>query len=290
MESLPVRFIRVTQVERLTPLMARVSFGGDDLADFRILEPDQQVKLYFPKPGQAAPRMPATADTDFMSWYQAYNAIPEPDRPWMRSYTVRAHDPRRGVIDVDFVLHHDAGPATRWAYTARPGDILAMFGPSPDYVRPVPLATSVAASDWLLLAGDETALPAIGALVETLPADARAVAYIEVDNPAEEQRLTTRGQLAVHWLHRNGVPAGRGDLLTEAVRAADFPPGKVFAWLAGEAGVVRTLRRHLVDERGVDKRSIDFTGHWRHTLSQDDNPTAEDLAEAQERLADMQPS
>jgi NADPH-dependent ferric siderophore reductase len=284
MEKLPIRFIEVAGVERLGPRLARVAFGGADLADFACTEPDQQVKLYFPKPRQAVPRLPEP-DSDFLGWYQAFTAIPEAERPWMRSYTIRAHHPRRRRIDIDFVLHHDAGPATRWALSARPGDTLGMFGPSEVFGRPVPLSVSIGASDWLLLAGDETALPAIGSLIESLPEGARAIAYIEVGDAADEQRFDTRGEVAVRWLHRGEVPAGRSDLLAEGLRGADLPPGTGFAWLAGESGVVRALRRHLVDERGMDKRAIEFAGHWRLKLTQDDAPTEEDLAEAQERLA-----
>jgi NADPH-dependent ferric siderophore reductase len=112
------------------------------------------------------------------------------------------------------------------------------------------------------------------------------VAYIEVSNTAEEQRFDTRGEVTVHWLHRGETPPGRSDMLVEAVRDAQFPSGSVFAWLAAESGTVRALRRHLINERGIDKRSIDFTGHWRLALTQDDAPTPEDLAEAKERLAD----
>lgn len=287
MARLPVRFIHVTEIKRITPHMARITFGGDDLADLGSSEPDQQVKLYFPKPGQPVPRLPEPGpDGDFTRWYQEYLAIPEPERPWMRSYTIRAHHPDRGVIDIDFVLHSDAGPATRWAQSATPGDVLGMFGPSASFARPAAIGTSIAASDWLLLAGDETALPAISSLLESLPAGARAVAYVEVSGPAEEQPIDTRGQVTVHWLHRGDLPAGHSDVLVRAVRDADFPPGAVFAWLAGEASAVRALRRHLIQERGVDKRVIDFTGHWRLKLTQDDAPTEEDLAEARERLAD----
>ncbi|MES4905570.1 MULTISPECIES: siderophore-interacting protein [unclassified Streptomyces] len=294
-QSLPVRFIQVTEVQRITPRMARVTFGGDDLADFVCDAPDQQVKLYFPRPGQSAPILPEPgADGDVMRWYQAYQAIPEDERPWMRSYTIRAHHPRRRALDIDFVLHGDgdgvgvgdgsgeAGPATRWARAAEPGDTLGMFGPSAAFARPVPLG----GADWTLLAGDESALPAIGTLIEALPEGARAVAYIEVADAAEEQRFTTAGEVEVHWLHRGGRPAGPGGPLLDAVRSAVFPPGSVFAWLAGEAGAVRSLRRHLVDERGIDRRSVDFTGYWRLKLTQDDAPTEEDLAEARERVAD----
>jgi NADPH-dependent ferric siderophore reductase/SAM-dependent methyltransferase len=289
MTLLPVRSIHVTDVARITPRMARVTFGGRDLADFTYDAPDQHVKLYFPKPGQTAPRLPAPeAGQDFMRWYEAYNAIPEQERPWMRSYTLRGHNRQRHTIDIDFVLHDDAGPATQWAQSAKPGDTVGMFGPSPTFARPVPLGTSIRAADWLLLAGDQTALPAMGTVIESLPNGHRAVAFIEVCDSAEEQRFETRGDVTVHWIHRGGVPAGQSDLLLNAVRDAQLPAGSVFAWVAGEAGTVRALRRHLVDECGVDKRSIDFSGYWRLKLTQDDDPTEEDFADAQELLAHAQ--
>jgi NADPH-dependent ferric siderophore reductase/SAM-dependent methyltransferase len=289
MEQLPVRLIEVTDIKRITPHMARITFGVDDLADVTCDEPDQQAKLYFPKPGQAVPRLPEPSeDGDFMRWYESFTAIAEPERPWMRSYTIRAHHPQHKTIDIDFVLHADAGPATRWAQSAVPGDTLGMFGPSQTFNRPVPISTSIDTSDWLLLAGDETALPAIGTLIESLSEGARAVAYIEVGDAAEEQRFDTRGEVTVHWLHRGEVPAGHSDILVEAVRNARFPVGSMFAWLAGESGAVRALRRHLVDERGIDKRSIDFAGYWRLRLTQDDAPTEGDLADARELMAHAQ--
>ncbi|MGW7368734.1 siderophore-interacting protein [Streptomyces sp. NPDC054841] len=282
---LPVRFIQVAGVRRVTPHMARITFGGPDLAGFTLEAPDQQVKLYFPRPGQRVPRLPAPdagAAGDVMRWYAAYNEIPSDERPWMRSYTVRACDTRQGTIDIDFVLHSDAGPATRWAESARLGDTLGMFGPTAYFAKPVGLGTT----DWVLLAGDEAALPAIGTLLEWLPAGTRALVYAEVADASEEQRFATEGDVTVNWLHRGGRPAGTGGSLVEAVRAAQFPPGSVYAWLGGEAGAVRALRRHLVDERGLDKRSVDFAGYWRLRLSQDDAPTEDDLAEARERMTD----
>ncbi|MFB9907683.1 siderophore-interacting protein [Allokutzneria oryzae] len=277
---LPVRTIEVTKVRRITPRMARITFGGPDLAGFGgYTEPDQQVKLYFPKPGHAVPVLP-DPDAEFLSWYQTYNEIPEADRPWMRSYTLSGHDSGDDTIDIDFVLHDHAGPATLWAMSAEPGDKLGMFGPSDDFARPVPLRTSVEAADWLLVAGDETALPAIGTLLGWLPPGHRALVYVEVADAAEHQRFDTRADAAVHWVHRDGAETGP---LVDALREAEFPPGSVFAWIAAESGVVRSLRRHLIGDRGVGKRAIEFTGHWRRALTQDDAPTAEDIAEAQER-------
>ncbi|MFC8826469.1 siderophore-interacting protein [Streptomyces sp. NPDC057137] len=291
--ALPVRTVEVSAVRRISPRMVRVTLGGPALADFSYDAPDQQVKLYFPRPGQTVPRLPEPgADGDVMRWYGAFQAIPEDERPWTRSYTIRSHDPARGTVDVDFVLHDGSadeagdgagsgeGPATRWARSAGPGDVLGMFGPSAYFAEPVPLGTA----DWMLLAGDESALPAIGTIIEALPEGARAVAYVEVWDAAEEQRFESAGEVTVHWLHRAATTDGSP--LVEAVRAAEFPAGSVFAWLGGEASAVRALRRHLVGGRGLDKRSVHFTGYWRRSLTQDDAPTEADLAEARERLAD----
>ncbi|MEU3184098.1 siderophore-interacting protein [Streptomyces sp. NPDC006923] len=299
--TLPVRLVEVIAVTRITPHMGRITFGGPDLADFAADGPDQQVKLYFPRPGQTVPRLPgAGRDGDVTRWYRAFRAIPEEERPWARSYTIRSHDASRGTIDIDFVLHGQdetdgetrktreaggagagPGPATRWARSASPGAVLGMFGPSAYFAAPVPVGTT----DWMLLAGDEAALPAIGTLVEALPGGARAVAYVEVLDAAEEQRFETAGEVTVHWLHRGTAPAGHSPLVA-AVRDAVFPEGSVLAWLGGEAGVVRALRRHLVDERGLGRGSVSFTGYWRLALTQDDAPTEADLAEARERLAE----
>ncbi|MFJ2647417.1 siderophore-interacting protein [Streptomyces sp. NPDC087420] len=301
--ALPVRTVEVTGVVRLSPHMVRVTFGGPDLADFAPAGPDQQVKLYFPRAGQRVPRLPASGaagpEQDVMRWYGAFQAIPEAERPWARSYTIRSHDPSRGTICVDFVLHGDggdgdgteggsgggpgeAGPATRWARSAAPGDVLGMFGPSAYFATPLPLGTA----DWMLLAGDESALPAIGTIVEALPAGARAVVFVEVVDAAEEQRFETAGDVTAHWPHRGRAPSGPRGPLVRAVRDAVFPEGSVHGWLGGEAGAVRALRRHLVEERGFDRRAVDFTGYWRRSLSQDDAPTEADLAEARERPAD----
>jgi NADPH-dependent ferric siderophore reductase len=261
--------LTVTRVRRLTPRMLRVSFTAPD--GFQPW-PDQQLKLLFPpgdEPGGELVLPPS--DGDDMRWYQAFLAIPEERRPVMRGFTVRRHDPARGEIDIDFVLHGASGPAVRWARTAAPGQVLGRYGPSEYYRRPLP------PGDWHLLAGDETAVPAIGSLLESLPAAARALVFISVAGEADHQPLPSPATVDIRWLH--------GESLPDAVRAARFPAGEVSAWLAGEASVVRALRRHLVAGRAVPKRSIEFTGYWREKLTQDDAPTDEDMADAQEKLA-----
>ena len=264
--GLPVRYIQVVDTRPVTPHLLRVSFTCPNTPIGT--EPDQQVKLYFPRPGQTVPTLPEPGD-DFNGWYAAFAAIPEPQRPWMRGYTLRASRP--GEIDIDFVLHPEAGPATDWARAAKPGDTLGMFGPSDYFGRPVPISRTIAEADWLLLAGDATAIPGIATLLASLPVGHHAVVHVS----GEPIAFDTEGDVTVNWV----------DDPVAALAAAEFPTGTVFAWLAGEAGMVRALRRHLVDVRGIPKHTIDFAGYWRAELTQDDPPTPEDLADAQELVA-----
>lgn len=287
MNNLPIWLLHVTRTERITPHMARITLTGGDVRDFSLKGADQQVKLYFPRPGQSRPLLPeVTETTDLTSWYQAYSAIPEDDRPWMRSYTIRGHDPATDSLCFDFVLHEHAGPATRWALDAEVGNCLGVFGPTDYFARPKSLFSSIEEADWILLAGDDAAIPGMATIIESLPSSKRGVAFVEVRDSADEQPFRTEGDVTTTWLHRGSTEPGHSDLLAEAVQATTLPDGEGFAWIAGEAGLVRRLRRHLVDDRGMPKSRIDFSGYWRLKLTQDDAPTSEDLAEAQERLAE----
>ncbi|MFF8741181.1 siderophore-interacting protein [Streptomyces californicus] len=278
-QGLPVTYVRVVGVERVTPGTARVSFTADELPGLLEDRPDQQMKLCLPRAGRAAPRLPErSADDPYgMRWYEAYLAVPEAERPWMRGFTVRSYDRERNVMAVDFVLHGADGPASRWGAAARAGDVLGMVGPSSLYARPLPAARR------MLLAGDETALPAIATVLEALPAGTGAVVYAEVADAAEERELPAPpGGAEVRWVHRD-----RGGSLVAAVREAGADlDGVDAAWVAGEASAVRALRRHLVEDRELPKSAVEFSGYWRRTLTQDDAPTEEDLAEAAERAAD----
>lgn len=256
--------LTVETVERPTPRMARVTFTGDGVPSIKPW-PDQQLKLLFPPPNRPLILPNAAAEGDGMGWYMAYQSMPAQDRPTMRSFTVRALTNDRLVVD--FVLHDQAGPASNWAKTAQPGDILGRYGPAEIYRQDLSLD-----ADWVLVAGDETALPAVGSLLP-LP---NATVLVEVATKEEEQPLQN-----VRWLYRNKTHHGRQ--LVEAVEELTIPPGTVFAWLAGEATMVRTLRRTLV-AKGIPKRAINFTGYWRTHLTQDDAPTEADMSDIQERL------
>ncbi|PRX44190.1 NADPH-dependent ferric siderophore reductase [Prauserella shujinwangii] len=260
--QLTYRTVQVTSARRIAPRLTRVTFTGTDLRDFTSVAPDQYVKVFFPPEGHRRPRLPPPVHgDDTVSWYRTYLAMPDGVRPPMRTYTVRAHRPEARELDIDFVLHADPGPASAWAERAEPGDEVALLGPHGLYA--VPEGTS-----WQLLVGDESAIPAIGALLEALPDGAAARVFVEVEGPEDELDLATRGEVDLRWVHRSG--AAHGQAVLAAVRAADLPAGQPYAWLAGESSLVRFTRRHLVRERGVDKRAITFCGYWRRGASEED--------------------
>lgn len=191
-------------------------------------------------------------ESDVVSWYRSYLAMPDDVRPPMRTYTVRVHRPEVREIDVEFILHGASGPGSRWASDARIGDRVAFLGPTgvhcvPDGAR------------WQLLAGDETAIPAIAAIIESAPAGAVIRAFIQADR-LEWQRFRTAATVDLQWTQ---------DDLLAAVREASLPEG-AYAFLAGESALVRTLRRHLVQDRGMPRGSITFTGYWRRGLSEEE--------------------
>jgi NADPH-dependent ferric siderophore reductase len=276
--------LRVLDAQPVTPLMRRVTLTGDGVETFPSIAPDQQVKLFFAQDGgvPVVPDPPAEMD-GVASWYQRYLAMPDAVRPWLRTYSIRRHRPDQREVEIDFVLHGDGGadgPGARWAETAGPGDVIGMYGPSVSHLRPP------RQHGWKLFVGDETALPAIGAWLESLQPGERAVVLAEVADAAEEQRWQSAADVDVRWLHRDGTPPGRSTALLEAVRATELDDD-VFAWVAGEAATVRAIRRHLVNERGIDKRDVAFAGYWRLDLTHDDDPTPEEASEQAEEVAEQ---
>jgi NADPH-dependent ferric siderophore reductase len=240
--------VPVLRTRRVTPRMARITVGGEALADFPGGGGDQHVVLYFYERGVDLPE-PLTLTSARTMLGQV--------RPAMRSYTVRRHDPATRELDFDFVLHGDVGVASAWASTAQPGDDVIIVGPSPAYLPEDSGAEH-------LLVGDETALPAIGTMLAELPAAARATAVIEVADAAEEQPLPSSATAAVHWLHRDGRPAGTPDALVAALDAIGPFDQEVTAWAAGERTVMHAVRAHLLDRSGLDRRRVRTTMYWRH--------------------------
>ena len=184
------------------------------------------------------------------------STLPQDLWPVVRTYTVRAVDTDARELTIDFVVHGDEGVAGPWAAHAQPGDVLHLTGPCGAY-------SPRADADWHVLIGDEAALPAIGSALEAIPAGVRARAFIEVDGPAEEQPIESPGDVEITWLHRNGAGAGSTDLLADAVRALEWPGGTVQVFMHGEAGLLKSLRSFLLEERGADRALASISGYWR---------------------------
>lgn len=245
---------RVTAVRRLTPHMVRVTFGGPGLAGFVDDGPDQRLKLFLPRAGAErtrVPDVPRGAD-----WYPRWRATDPDVRAVMRTYTVRASRPEAAELDIDFVLHGDRGPASAWAGRAEAGDAAVLYGAYAEH-DPTPEA------DWRLIVGDETAVPAIGAILDDLPAGTPARVFAEVADEAECRTLTGAPGVDVTWVPRGGAPAGETSVLLSTLRGADLPDGVPYAWVAGESGAVKEIRRHLVRDRRIPKEAVTFMGYWR---------------------------
>lgn len=282
-----LREATVVRTTDVTPGMRRVTLSGDQLNAFTTAEGfprpafaspgfDDDIRLFFPYPGQTEPVLPIPQEAGVV--------LPKDPRPLSRVYSVRRWNPETRELDIDFVKH-GVGVATTWAYRAAPGDRIHFVGPSTSRAFPD-------SADWFLVAGDDTALPAIGRLLEELPGDARAQVFIEVAEDGHRQELRELPGVSVTWLVRNGAEAGTATSLHDAVRAADWWEGSVFAWVAGEQAVVRDIRRHLVEGRGVPKENVEFTGYWRRaevvSLAEDEAvPDLDKSTTAFERFHDL---
>ncbi|MFI6276464.1 siderophore-interacting protein [Streptomyces sp. NPDC050988] len=299
----PFRFftLQVTRTRRLSPSLVRVTFTGPDLHAFASNGQDQSLSLFLPRPGQQTPVMPMEYGD---GWRQAWIDTPEDVRAVMRSYTLRAlRQDGNGAtteIDIDFVLHGTepgaatpAGPASRWAADAEAGDRAVLLGPSVadnTAIRFRPPADA----DLIVIWADETALPAASAILETLPAGTKARVWLEVPHPGDRVEPTTSADAEITWLVRDEVrdevrteapdedpdgtpeaaaPAASAEatpIALEAIRAAQLPSAQApYAWIAGESGCVKALRRHLVREREIDRRRVTFVGYWRRGLSEE---------------------
>jgi NADPH-dependent ferric siderophore reductase len=216
------------------------------------------------------------------SWWQAWRELPDDVRAVMRSYTLRSlrRDAEDGTaeIDIDFALHGvepgaatPAGPASRWASRATPGDRVLLLGPAVADNRAIRFRPP-GDTDLVVLWGDETAVPAATAILESLPAGTRVRAWLEVPHAGDIQDVRTEADAEITWLVRHDD----APMAVDAVRAARLPRAeRPYVWMAGESGRVKALRRHFVGERGVDRRRVTFVGYWRQGMTEEQLRAAE---------------
>ncbi|GAB3483840.1 siderophore-interacting protein [Nocardiopsis coralliicola] len=244
----------VVRTRMVAPHMVRVtlthpSFG--DPARFAHHAPDHLVRLLLPGTDGRL-RLPESA----IGWWKEALSWDEAERPVVRNYTVRSLDRVRCQLDIDFVLHlSSAGPASSWAAAAAPGSTIGVLSDRSGFAPP-PTA------ERLLLVGDETAQPALAAIVESLPAGVEALAILE-SAPGSAPEIPDRPEVErVHLAPAPGAPAGTAAL----AHLADRTTVPCYAWVSGESALATSLRRHLVS-RGVAKDRIYFCGYWRRGTS-----------------------
>ena len=323
--------VTVSSVQELSPNFRRITFGGYALRDFGVHGEtlDLRIKLMIPSLAEDGSQVPLPAfEMAQAGWYREWLDMDPSVRGSMRTYTVRNArlDSVYPEIDVDFVMHFDAqghgGPAANWALNAKPGDAITIIGPNNRAAHCV-TAEIYSGIEWrpglaqrVLLAGDETAIPAISAILASLPEYMTGHAFLEVPEAGDFQELTSPAAIDITWLAR-GASIGRsrphGELLQAAVRKAipvpgwvgikasdggagpepedvnvdvdilwetpsrmetaaivatknpDMPAGAMpfYAWIAGEAAVIKDMRRYLVRDVGIDRKQVAFMGYWR---------------------------
>ncbi|MCK5891899.1 siderophore-interacting protein [Aeromicrobium sp.] len=250
MPATGIRELEVLRREVVTPRMVRVVLGGPGLAGFAsTTAPDEHVKLVFPDP-DGTTRPPVLGDDgETLVWPRPF--------PENREYTIRRFDEAAGEVWIDFVVH-PGGLASDWAQQAERGESLWVAGPRPS--DPVPPEL-----DHHVLLADHTALPAVARWLEELRDGVDAQVAVLVPDAAEEQDLAVRPGVSVVWLHLDDpdVAAAGDDVLGRHLDALDLPgDGRVFLWAAGEAGVLKPVRR-WARAHGFARGTCDIAGYWR---------------------------
>ena len=255
-EPPPFRPAEVRRVEQLSPRLVRVTLAGPGLGELAGGAPAASVRLLLPPPGSPTLATPAWTGNEFL--------LPDGRRPVIRTLTPRRGDPATGELDVDVVIHGN-GMASRWAAGAGSGQPAAVSGPGRGYAID-PDAPA------FCLGGDESAIPAISQLLESLPPSTPVEVHIEVADPAARLALPGHRAAFVQW---HDLPAGAppGDALVEAMAGARLGPG-VRVWVAGEAAAVQRIRRHLFDDRAIPRAQATVRGYWKHGRAGDTDDDA----------------
>jgi NADPH-dependent ferric siderophore reductase len=249
----PPRLLQVVRTQRLSDAMQRITLSGDALHGFPTDRNGAHIKIFLPQPGQDKPVLPTLGENGPV-WPPAHL------RPITRTYSVRRYYPDTNELDVDFVMHGSKSPASGWALNAAPGDYLGVAGPG----GPDPLLSP---ADQHIIAGDLTALPAISALLEELPEHAQGHVFIEIDRSEHRQAVANNTRMAIHWVLREPdiPPQSAGGTLLQAVKNAPLPlpEQSLSAFVAGENGLVLSVRDYLRQTYGLRKNQLYAVPYWR---------------------------
>jgi NADPH-dependent ferric siderophore reductase len=247
--------LEVIRRERIAPHLVRVYAGGAGFAAVRPNEfTDRYIKILFAKPELALVPPYDLAELR--------GRLDPSDLPVTRTYTVRQVNTAEQWLAIDFVVHGDEGLAGPWAATATPGDLIVFSGPGGGY-SPDPTA------DWHLFAGDESALPAIAAALEALPADAEGVAFVEVYGAADEIVLEAPDGVDIRWVHRGDAAAGTSTVLADTIADFDWPTGRVQVFAHGERESMKALRAVFFDRHRLERAQVSLSGYWAYGRAED---------------------
>lgn len=242
--------VTVTAVEQLTPIMRRLTLTAPELAGYQPLGPDEYFGLVAPAPGHGLPELPQ--DPDSPTPRGRFARLPAEVRPDVRWYTVRAHRPTAAEVDVDVITHGDSGPGSRWVLQAQVGSVCGFQTGTAGY-------RTEGVSGPQVIAGDETAAPAITRILQELPEQVQASVFLEVPRREDVLELPTADGATTTVVER-GTQAP-GSALIPAVEQADLPIPTA-AWIAGEQKSVAGVRRHLTGTLGAERRQIFHCAYW----------------------------
>ena len=249
----PQAVLAVRQRDWISPHTVRITAGGPGFDALRMNEfTDKYAKIIF-----ADPDLGLTPPYDLAALRES---LPPDRRPVTRTYTLRRVDVPRQQLVIDFVVHGDEGIAAPWAAHAEPGDLLTMSGAGGAY-QPDP------GCDWHLLAGDESALPAICSALEALPADAHGIVYLETCDPGEYLDVTPPSGIEVSWLHRP-EPGRPPRLLADALLAGPWLRGRADVFAHGERESMKAVRAAL-RTRLADGDLLSLSGYWASGRTED---------------------
>ncbi|KFF58404.1 hypothetical protein JF66_18810, partial [Cryobacterium sp. MLB-32] len=260
--------VSVSRVQLLSAGFTRITFTGTDLVHLGTGGFDQRVKLVLPLPDVGLGRFSFTED-----WFTRWRELSNEWRNPLRTYTVQSPRPALQEIDIDFVRHGDDGQAARWLNEVTVGSDVAIVGPDARGANPdVGIEWKPGQAHTVLLAGDETALPAICAILGRLDRQARGVAFIEIRDVCDSRVTNAPAGVEVRWLarsHPQAVPLVTAvrdwttNLLAVSPQPHDLRAGGLYSWLAGESSLVKKMRRILLSEAGIDRSHVTFMGYWR---------------------------
>jgi NADPH-dependent ferric siderophore reductase len=242
--QLKFRQLEVIEVRDLSPGMRSITFQSEELSDFPSASFDDHLKLMLP----ALPGLPFEAPE-----MTPAGPVFKGPAPIMRDFTPRAFDTRAGRLTLEFALHV-GGVASDWARAAVPGDRVGIGGPRGSTVVPVEYA-------WHLLAGDESALPAIGRRLEELPQSALVYIFVETVSESDRRQPTAAAAARIHWLRTSE------DALAAAIRDFQKPAGEGFVWAAGEASSMRRVRAALRDVHGMSSSHSRVSAYWKRGVA-----------------------